>query len=257
MSIPSKDEIPRATEVIAAPIIGDQEAGLPRATAMVPQHFELTTTEVRSIAREEIELALEKYQKKSNDRFSSFQVAMMKDVSKSVSNDVAKMLQDYSKKDLPNIINSRINVLFPRFIADNTVVKKYFNDHLRSIDDMFSSRKKEITFELETVAKSVADKMSHHDTFGYIYESVANSANKRITEESNRVQAEQFKRLEKELELTRQQRDSAMKDFVQLNTRMKGYLHEQKKFTVVALCGFCMGMISLTSVVLSNSLWKN
>ena len=94
--------------------------------------------------------------------------------------------------------------------------------------------------------------MSKSDTFGYIYESVLRSANEKIIEESSKVQTEQFEKLEKELEVTRRERNIAMKDFSVLNSQLESHVNDQKKVKILALSGFCMGMISLTSVVLSN-----
>lgn len=96
--------------------------------------------------------------------------------------------------------------------------------------------------------------MAHTDTFGYIYESVVNTANKKVTEESMRVQADLFARLEAELQVTRAQRDDAMRQFSALNSQLEGHLAEQNKFKLVAFSGFCMGMVSVTSVVLSSLL---
>lgn len=98
--------------------------------------------------------------------------------------------------------------------------------------------------------------MAHTDTFGYIYESVTTQANQRVTEESKRVQVEMFERLEAELKVTREQRDSAMRQFQSLHSQLEGHLAEQKKLKIVAFSGFCMGMVSLTSVVLSSLIEK-
>jgi hypothetical protein len=97
--------------------------------------------------------------------------------------------------------------------------------------------------------------MSHTDTFGYIYESVVKTANTRVSEESQRVQAELFARLEGELLETRRQRDGAMQQFRDTTAQLDEHLQEQKKFKLVAFSGFCMGMVSLSSIVLS-SFWE-
>mgnify|MGYP003386191611 CR=1 FL=1 len=96
--------------------------------------------------------------------------------------------------------------------------------------------------------------MAHTDTFGYIYDSVMKTANKRVTEESLRVQEDVFARVEAELQATRTQRDGTMRQFSALNVQLEGHLAEQKKYKIVALSGFCMGMVSLTSVVLASLL---
>ena len=74
----------------------------------------------------------------------------------------------------------------------------------------------------------------------------------RVTAESKRVQLELFERVEADLVATRQQRDVAMEQFAELNAQLESHLREQQKFKIAALSGFCMGMISLSSVVLTN-----
>lgn len=97
-----------------------------------------------------------------------------------------------------------------------------------------------------------SDKMAHTDTFGYIYEAVVRSANKRVTEESRRVQVEMFERVEADLIVTRKQRDAAMSQFSRLNSQLEDHLRDQQKYKIMAFSGFCMGMVSLTSLVLAN-----
>lgn len=100
--------------------------------------------------------------------------------------------------------------------------------------------------------RTVADKMARADTFGHIYESVVRSANKRVAEESRRVQRELVESMEQELRATRKQRDAAVAQFSGLNARLEGHLAAQQRVQAVALGGFCMGLISLSSVVLAN-----
>ena len=153
----SAERLP-VVEAVAAPLPTnrDGEQNLPCASAVLQPPGAISEEVIRVVAREEMEMMLKQEHKKNVDRFSSFQVAVMKDVNKSVCEEVAEMLQKYSSEDLPVAINSRVNVLFPRFLADSNLVKKHLHDHLRHMDDLVSSRKKDVENELETQAKSVA-----------------------------------------------------------------------------------------------------
>lgn len=143
-------DLPQATAVFPAPLAVD--CSVPTATATaIP-----TPTTIKDIVRKEISSALKKEQFKTQDQFSSFRVAVMKEVNESVGRDAASFLKNYAAHDLPDVINNRVGVLFPRFAADNTMIRRHLDQHLRAIDELVSSRKRDVAFELGTVAKAAA-----------------------------------------------------------------------------------------------------
>lgn len=147
-------DLPLATAVFPAPPQNmDGNITIPTATIATPV---ITTATIKDIVQEEISSALKKEKLKNIDQFSSFQVAMMKEVNATVGRDTASFLKNYAAHELPDVINSRVGVLFPRFAADSSLIRRHLETHLRSIDDLVSTRKKDVAFELDVVAKAAA-----------------------------------------------------------------------------------------------------
>jgi hypothetical protein len=151
---------PDMSAAAASPAQRWPEEVLPQATAVVNLTdvgaVSTTAASIRDMIQKEMCSAFKKEHKRNADLFSAFQVTIMKEVSESVSQETAAFLKNYARHDLPEVINSRVNILFPRFAADSSLIKQHLDRHLRAMDEEVTSRKKEAAFELEAVAQAAA-----------------------------------------------------------------------------------------------------
>ena len=109
--------------------------------------------------QQQLSASLRREHERAEQQLSCFKVALAAEMQKSVVRDVADFLQNYAKNELPAVVSSRADVLFPRFVSNSSVVKKHLADHMQTIDELVSARKKELTFELDVVATTAAGKV--------------------------------------------------------------------------------------------------
>jgi hypothetical protein len=153
---------------VAAPLAqaDSQAESLPQARALqvpvpvpVPDLSAATSRAIETIVQQQLSASLRREHERAEQQLSCFKVALAAEMQKSVVRDVADFLQNYAKNELPAVVSSRADVLFPRFVSNSSVVKKHLADHMQTIDELVSARKKELTFELDVVATAAAGKV--------------------------------------------------------------------------------------------------
>jgi hypothetical protein len=153
---------------VAAPLAqaDSQAESLPQARALqvpvpvpVPDLSAATSRAIETIVQQQLSASLRREHERAEQQLSCFKVALAAEMQKSVVRDVADFLQNYAKNELPAVVSSRADVLFPRFVSNSSVVKKHLADHMQTIDELVSARKKELTFELDVVATTAAGKV--------------------------------------------------------------------------------------------------
>ena len=79
---------------------------------------------IKAHIRKEMNVAFKNEHKKNADLLSSFRVTLAREVGEDVSRDCASFLKGYVEEELPGLIGARADLLFPRFLADNSAVKR-------------------------------------------------------------------------------------------------------------------------------------
>lgn len=144
-------------EAVAATIESSLEERLPRASVVAPaKTCQMSISAVKGIAEKEISIALIHERNHSATQLSSFRCELMSEVRKTVHHDAAVFLNNYTTKELPEVINSRINILFPLFLDGDSAAKKHLSEHLAAMDKLLVARKIDLAAELAVVAIEVA-----------------------------------------------------------------------------------------------------
>ena len=186
--------------------------------------------------------------------------------------DVRRKCDRYVEREIPSVVKNHINiymnnqlnkdirrelhVVFPEFVANDTLIRNHLQEHITNISNLIDRKKEGILAELNTSAKITANKMAKTDQFGMIYESISSHANDIINKQANTVKESLILNINEEVKLMKKEREDALINLKDVNNKLKQALHEQDKFKYLAICGFATGLLSMGGVIAMNILSK-
>lgn len=166
---------------------------------------------------------------------------------------VNSSMRTYTQNELDTVLNRKMNVLFPQFIANEPSIKRHLDDHIHSISSLMDRKKEGIAIELDTIAKTTANKMAKDDRFGLIYDSIVSQAQTKISSEGLKVKDDVVRQMNEELRRTREEKKLLFADLKSTQKELSQSLSDQNKFKWIATGGFVTGVFSLVGVaVLAN-----
>ena len=166
---------------------------------------------------------------------------------------VDNAMASYTRNELDLTLTRKMNFLFSQFVANDPAIKRHLDEHIQSISNLMDRKKEGVATELDSIAKTTANKMASDDKFGSIYESIISQAQTKITSEGLKVKVDLVNQMNEELRKTKEEKTILFADLKSTQKELSQSLSDQSKFKWLATGGFVTGMFGLVGVaVLAN-----